>query len=85
MKIILLFINGKLGLEIINFLSLQTDIAIVGVVANAPEKRASNYISQLRELPPFLRLFGYDENFIGKAFLNDVTSGTPMYRGLVKE
>lgn len=78
MKRILLFINGKLGLEIINFLSSQTDIAIVGVVANAPEKRASNYISQLRELSPFLRLFEYDENLWERSEFQEILDETDL-------
>ena len=78
MKRILLFVNGNLGLEIINFLSSQTDISIVGVVVNCPEKRTSNYISQLQELAPSLRLFDYGENLWDQSEFQEILDETDL-------
>ena len=59
---ILLFVNGKLGLKIVRILASQTEIKVAGVVVNSKEKRTPNYISQLLELSPSLRLFEYSKN-----------------------
>jgi methionyl-tRNA formyltransferase len=69
---VLLFVNGGLGLKVINILETRTNIAIVGVVVNSPEKRNSNYISQLFELSPTLRLFEYTEDLWKQSEFQDV-------------
>ena len=43
MKKILLLINGKLGIRILNYIISQSDIEITGIVINSTKKRSSSY------------------------------------------
>ena len=78
MKKILLFVNGKLGLRIIDLLLDHPDIAIVGAVVNAPEKRNSDYITQLLELSPSLQLFVYSENLWEQSEFNEILNDADL-------
>jgi methionyl-tRNA formyltransferase len=61
MRNVLLFVNGKLGLGVVDSLLTQSDIKITGVVMNNSTKRSENYISALQNLSPTLQLFEYSE------------------------
>jgi len=78
MNKILLFVNGKLGLKLINFLASQTETEVAGVVVNGPEKRKSNYISQLLEISPSLRLFEYSENLWEQSEFQEILDETDL-------
>ena len=58
----LLFLNGSLGLNIIQFLCLQSEIEITGVIVNEREKRASTYVPRIIELLPSVQIFEYSQN-----------------------
>jgi len=78
MNKILLFVNGKLGLKLINFLASETETEVAGVVVNGPEKRTSNYISQLLEISPSLRLFEYSENLWEQSEFQEILDKTDL-------
>lgn len=62
MRKILLFINGQLGLKVIDFVIKQPDIEISGVVINSTDKRSSGYMENLLREYPSLLIFEFSEN-----------------------
>ena len=62
MKRIILFVNGQLGLRVIEFVNKQTNFEISGVVLNAPEKRSSTLLPSLLLEYPTLNFFEFSEN-----------------------
>ena len=69
---VILFVNGKLGLNITRYLEAQHEFEIAGVVVNAPQKRATNYISEMLEISPSLQIFEHTENIWNEPKLKNV-------------
>jgi methionyl-tRNA formyltransferase len=78
MKRVLLFINGKLGLEVTNYLLSQPDIEITGVVVNHYKKRTESYTSQLFDLSASIRLFTYSENLHEQLEFKEVLNASEL-------
>lgn len=71
MKKILLFVNGQLGLKVIEFVNQQPNFEISGVVLNAPEKRSCTLLPDLLLEYPTLRFFEFSENLWVQKELQD--------------
>jgi len=66
MKNLILFMNGKLGLEILDFLIKREDTNISTIVLNSSKKIRSDYMSQVREIlssnEADIEVFQYSKN-----------------------
>lgn len=65
MKKILLLINGKLGIRVLNYIISQSDIEITGIVINSTKKRSSSYpdlvSSELRQFGKSVPVISFED------------------------
>jgi methionyl-tRNA formyltransferase len=78
MRRVILFVNGKLGLNITRYLEAQPEFKIVGVVVNSPEKQAKNFISEMLEISPTLQIFEHTENLWNQPKLKNVIKNSNL-------
>lgn len=71
MRKVILFINGELGLRVLELVYKQPKFEISGVVLNAPEKRVSALLPNLVFDYPTLNFFEYSENLWGQTEFED--------------
>ncbi len=72
MNKIILFVNGQLGLRVIEFVNQHPSFEISGVVLNAPEKRSSTLLPSLLFEYPTLNFFEFSENLWAQKQFEDV-------------
>lgn len=78
MRSILLFVNGKLGLGVINFLLTQPETEITAVVLNKSIKRTESYTSEVLKVSPTLRLFEYSENLHVRSEFQEILAASNL-------
>jgi len=71
MKKLVLLINGNLGIEVLNFITSQKEIELIGVIINSANKRSSGYFSRVTTLllesnqdVPIISYEDVDDNYI---------------------
>jgi methionyl-tRNA formyltransferase len=77
-KKVLLFVNGHLGIRVIDFVNQQPRFEISGVVLNACEKRSPLLLQNLLIKYPTLKFFEFSKNLWSLTQLQDVIRNSDL-------